>query len=73
MKRGLGSPLFDREENRARALEIRRKGARALNASGKAHRWTAGPDGSARIAGIKGGEGRAKQRRQAESDEEQAA
>ena len=48
-KRGFGSPNYNRE----RAREVRRLAIRALEARGKAHRWTTFEEASA--AGQKGG------------------
>lgn len=48
MKRGFGSPNY----NRDRAREVQRRGAQAIHDQGKAHKWTAE---TAAEAGHKGG------------------
>jgi len=66
MKRGLGSPNYDAE----RAKQVRQMGNRAQRQQGKHPRWTAGPEGTAALAGHKGGERRWGHQDQ---DEQQAA
>jgi len=66
MKRGLGSPNYNPE----RAKQVRQMGNRAQRSQNKHPRWTAGPEGTATVAGQKGGD---KRWQRQQTDEQQIA
>ena len=52
--RGFGSMVMTRE-GKIKQREIAKKGGKAVHQKGTAHEWTSGPDGTAVLAGRKGG------------------